>query len=342
MSNKIKIAILGLGHLFVDLLGLYLIHYMNHSFSFEYIAIYFVVYNLIAFALQPVIGYLADKYNLYYYCILLGLLLPMIAVNIPSVGVLAIMISTIGNAMYHVGGGVISVNLFPDKVAPTGVFVAPGAIGVFLGINLATIDSNYSLILSAIAFIVLAVIYFVFNRRLPENKYTKLNKNLVKISILVMVIVFVRGFIGYHLLLPWKSDLILGIILVIAIFLGKFFGGILADKFGLKKIAIFGLATSLPLLILGYGYPIIAIIGAMLFNLTMAITLYVIIYSCGKYKGFAFGLTTLALFISYLPSAFGLVFEYNIIYVIIYSLLVVIGIYLISMLINQFEEGKNV
>lgn len=342
MNKHIKIGLLGLGHLLVDLQGLYLIHYMNNNLDFQYIVWYFVVYNLIAFGFQPIFGFLADKRDLYFLFILLGLLLPAIAINLSSLGIIAIIIATIGNAMYHVGGGIISINLYPNKALPAGVFVAPGAIGVFLGIKLAVLEQNHGLWISLIAIIFLIVLYLTFKDKLPKNNYYKVNKNLGILTLLILIIIFIRGFIGMSILFPWKTDFYFALMLVIGVFIGKFLGGILSDKFGYKKIGIGGLLVSLPLILIGYHVEIIGIIGALLFNLTMAITLYLIIYSFGKYKGFAFGLTTLALFISYLPNVLGIQFEYNWFYFVIITLLVLIASYLLNKSIDIFKEDKNV
>ncbi|MBN2605338.1 MAG: hypothetical protein JXR62_05930, partial [Bacilli bacterium] len=95
------------------------------------------------------------------------------------------------------------------------------------------------------------------------------------------------------------------------------------------KIGIGGLLLSLPLLLLGYSNVILGLIGAFCFNLTMAITLFLIIDNLGKYKGFAFGLTTLALLFSYLPGALGFHLELGIVYGIVMSLLVLFGAFLL-------------
>ncbi|MDC7244222.1 MAG: hypothetical protein PQJ44_10110, partial [Sphaerochaetaceae bacterium] len=327
MSKEIKIGLLGLGHLLVDLQGLYLIHYMSNNLDFTYISIYFVIYNFIAFGLQPVFGYLADRKNLYFLYIILGLLLPAIAINFSTIGVIAIIVSTIGNAMYHVGGGVISINLYPNKAAPAGIFVAPGAIGVFLGVQLALLDNSYALLISIVALVIVILLYLTFKNQLPDNRYSPVKNQLGKLTILILLIVLIRGFVGMSIIYPWKTNLYLSAFLVLGVFIGKFCGGILGDRLGYKKIGISGLVLSLPFILAGYYVSVIGIIGALLFNLTMAITLYYIIYSFGKYKGFAFGLTTLALFISYLPNILGLSFEYNLVYYIVLIVLVGLAVY---------------
>ena len=122
------------------------------------------------------------------------------------------------------------------------------------------------------------------------------------------------------------------------IVIGKFFGGILGDRYGYKEVGIFGLIVSLPLLILGHNIPILGMLGALLFNLTMAITLFLIIDVFGKYKGFAFGLTTLSLVIAFLPKLLGFSMEFNVWYVVIISILVLLGSYSLNKAVNIYYE----
>ena len=161
MDRIIKIFLLSIGHLMIDLSGIYLINVQYNDYDFSLIVFYFLVYNLIAFGLQPFVGYYADIKNKYFLYVILGLLLPAIGLLLMDFGIVAIIISTIGNAIYHVGGGVISVNMYPDKAAPAGIFVAPGAIGVFLGVYLANKSMSYTPIFIAISLILIILIYYI-------------------------------------------------------------------------------------------------------------------------------------------------------------------------------------
>ncbi len=339
MSKHLKIALLGLGHLLVDLQGIYLVNRQYQELDFEYIALFFLIYNIIAFGFQPVVGYIADKKNLYFLYIILGLFLPLVGLLTMNIGIIAVIISTLGNAMYHVGGGVVSINLYPKKAMPAGVFVAPGAIGVFLGVMLSKAASDLRIYIALMVIGVIVGTFFVFKDNLPENRRSKISDRFIEIVLLIMGVVFVRGLIGTTLLFTWKSDLTLAIILVVSVFLGKFLGGILGDKYGYKKIGIGGLLVSIPFLILGCTFPVLGILGALFFNLTMAITLFVIIDSLGMFKGFAFGLTTLSLLISYLPSAFGLEFDLGLLYYGFIIIFVVIGVYLLNRALRIYNGG---
>ncbi len=317
-------------------MGIYIITTQLNHYDFKFIALFYVIYNVIAFGLQPFLGYFADQKNLYSIYILIGLTLPLIALQMIQFGVIAIILATFGNAMYHLGGGVLSINLYPNKAAPAGFFVAPGALGVFVGVLLAKENQSYVSYISLIVIIMLLSLYFVLKTHRSIYAYRTISDDFIKIICLILAVVLIRGLIGTMLILMWKNQIWLLVSLTIGIFSGKLLGGWLGDVFGYKRIGIGGLIISLPLLILGHQIAFYGILGAFFFNLTMAITLFIIIQSLGKYKGTAFGLTTLSLLIAYLPSAFGLHFEFGIFYELFIIICVLLGAYLLNKAISLY------
>ncbi|XMB85348.1 hypothetical protein RJG79_07925 [Mycoplasmatota bacterium WC44] len=341
MTRYLKILFLSFGHLIVDLSGIYLINVQYNYYDFKYIALFFIIYNLIAFGFQPIFGYYADLKNYYLLFTVLGLLLPILSLYLKGLGILAIVISTIGNALYHVGGGILSMNLFPDKAAPAGVFVAPGAIGVFLGVFFASHSYSYDGVISIIGILLLITIYLVLKSDNSRVINKKLNINFTIIIGLLLIIILIRGFIGSILIFSWSDNLIYKAILVFSVFIGKFMGGILGDCLGYKRVGIFGLLASAPLLLLGYYLPLLGFFGALFFNFTMGITLYLIIDSLGIYKGFAFGLTTLSLIIAFLPKMFGISFTFGLRYNLVVLILVFVGAYVLSIAVNIYIKGQK-
>lgn len=337
MDRIIKIFLLSIGHLVIDLSGIYLINVQYNDYDFSLIVLFFLVYNLIAFGLQPFVGYYADVKNKYFLFVILGLLLPVFGLLLIDFGLVAIIIVTIGNALYHVGGGVISVNMYPNKAAPAGIFVAPGAIGVFLGLYLAGKSMSFIPIIITVSFILSILTFLVFKDKVIENKHKEISSNFVMIVGLILLVVSIRGFIGSILLFTWADTLTYQVLLVSSIFLGKFFGGIIGDRFGFKETGIFGLIASVPLLLIGYSIPILGLLGALFFNFTMAITLFLIIDNLGRYKGFAFGLTTLTLVITILPKSFGFSMEIGFLYYLVVILLVLLGSYILFKVVTLYE-----
>jgi MFS transporter, FSR family, fosmidomycin resistance protein len=265
-----------------------------------------ILYNILAFSLQIVFGLIIDhfkspKFSVFGGFILIGVSIFTLTVN----PILAVILAGTGNALFHVGGGSISLNLTPKKASAPGIFVAPGALGLMTGVYLGT---NGQFIAWPFILILTLLCISMFFIKKPEMNYNveihKENQpNYLRIIILfILLSVAIRSLVGMSLVFPWKSEINLLIILTLVIVLGKAFGGILADKFGMMKIALGSLLLSMPLLMFSDNVPFLAITGMFLFNISMPVTLVVISNLLPGRPGFAFGLTCMALIIGSLPS----------------------------------------
>lgn len=262
-----------------------------------------VLYNVLAFSTQPIFGLLADVFRIPVYCAALGILLVAGGTLSQPIPLLAVLFASFGNALFHVGGGVIALGLTPGKAALPGIYVAPGAFGLMIGILIGKaghfIAWPFLLLLIAAGALIL-----ILPRPEPAASH-KLPADLKwfeAVILLLLVSVAIRSMVGLSLVLPWKSDPVLLIALTLAVVLGKALGGILGDKFGWTAVAVSGLAASAPLLTFFAQIPAIAILGIFLFNLSMPITLIGLANMLPGRNGFAFGLTTLALIIGALPT----------------------------------------
>ena len=106
---------------------------------------------------------------------------------------------------------------------------------------------------------------------------------------------------GYGIPTTWNKTLIQTILLYCSMGIGKAMGGILIDSIGIKKTAILSTIGSLPFLLFGNNVMAISLIGIMMFSMTMAVTLGLIVSEIKKYPGVAFGFTTIGLFLGSLP-----------------------------------------
>ena len=86
--------------------------------------------------------------------------------------------------------------------------------------------------------------------------------------------------------------------------LGKALGGILSDAYSVRKIGFISIIASLPFLVFGDNNMYISLIGIMLFSMTMAVTLGLIVSVLKKFPGLAFGYTTIGLFLGTMPVFF--------------------------------------
>ena len=269
-----------------------------------------ILYNVIAFGLQFIFGLISDYFKSPRLVALIGVVLTAVSAFMFMIfPIIAIIFIGIGNALFHVGGGSISLNLTPNKASAPGIYVAPGALGLLVGTLLGK-SGQFIAWPFVLGLIILGILMFVIKK--PEINYErKINKkNKLNYFELILFLVFlsvtIRSLVGMILVFPWKVDINLLIILTIAVVLGKALGGILADKFGWIKVAVGALILSIPFLIFGANIPVLAIIGMFLFNITMPITLVAISNILPGRPGFAFGLTCLALIIGALPSFFSI------------------------------------
>jgi FSR family fosmidomycin resistance protein-like MFS transporter len=262
-----------------------------------------LIYDVIAFSTQPVFGLLVDKFKTPAQTAAVGILLVAASTLMLKMPYLAAVTAGIGNAVFHVGGGVVSLNLAPGKATLPGIYVAPGALGLTIGIMIGKgggfIAWPFILLLlgSAVLILIIPRPEFPAPRELPGNL-----RWFETVIMLLLVSVVVRALVGQSLVLPWKSNPALLLALTMAVVLGKALGGFLADRFGWIAIAVTGLVISAPLLAFFAPLPALAIAGTFLFNLSMPVTLVGLAGMLPGKSGFAFGLTTLALIVGALPA----------------------------------------
>ncbi len=304
MINKIKTVVLySVFHMFIDMACVISVLSGIRYNEFDEVFMFFliVLYNILAFGLQSFFGDIFDKNKKPHICAFMGCILTAMGAILWKFSLIAVILSGIGNAMFHVGGGIICLKLSDNKASIPGIYVAPGAMGLFLGVlafkNL--IRSEYCAIILLFCAILILINKY---KEIPQNKYREVqyNKFFIILNLLLLAIA-IRSFIGLSIILPWKENLNLLFMLTLAVVLGKMTGGIIADKFGWLKITVTALIISSPLIAFGINNPILYIVGIYFFNYTMPVTLSAIANMQKGREGFAFGLTTLALIIGAMP-----------------------------------------
>jgi len=269
-----------------------------------------LIYNFCAFAVQMPIGIIADKLNRNYIFAGAGCVFIAIAFGLVSLPLAATVVVGIGNGMFHIGGGVDVLNISDKKSGALGVFVSPGAFGVYFGTILGK-GSGFPSIPVLIALFASAGVIFVacraksgafrgsyinnavFSPRIPSG--------MVLAVICLGIVVCLRSYVGFMLSFPWKSNGYWALALVFGTVFGKTAGGFLSDKFGPVKTAVFTLGLA-ALLFLFPQIPVAGLASVLLFNMTMPITLWAVARIIPGAKGFSFGLLTFALFLGFLPT----------------------------------------
>ena len=270
------------------------------------IALGFLLYNILAFGLQPLLGYLCDAHRRVpaapIGCALL--LAGLILISLPW-GSLAL--CAVGNACFHIGGGIDSLVHADGKMARSGIFVSSGALGVTLGMLAG--QGGVPLYVPMLLVALCGVLIVLFDKSLrggrPAARFA-LNGALPFSAVLALCLfsVVIRAYVGSSIPIAWKTTALLMLLPSVGACAGKAAGGYLADRFGARTTGVVTLLLSVPLLCLGYGNPALCTAGIVLFNVTMPITLCAVASGFPDHPGLAFGLTTLGLLCGSVPTFF--------------------------------------
>lgn len=276
-----------------------------------------LLYNLFAFAVQMPVGLLADRLGRCHLFASAGCLLVLLGWMLPP-GLAAVAAAGLGNAVFHVGGGLNTLNEGGRRAGPLGLFVSPGAFGIYLGGVLALYKpaeealTSGEALLSTEAFLplvaclslaVAAVVIWRFGRGadnaplvLPRGDF-----RLWSAAACLLAVAIFRSLLGLAADLPWKTDF--GWMAVCAVVGGKAAGGYVADRFGMFPTAMASLGLS-AICFWGGNHPAAGLGALFLFNMTMPLTLWAMARLFPGMKGFSFGLLTFGLFLGFLPVYF--------------------------------------
>lgn len=301
-------VIYALSHMAVDFSCAYLIYaYVTGANQWYFLLL---LYNFCAFALQMPFGVLADRLD-HNSRVAAGSCLGVLAgLALGAGGHLAAAAAAagIGNACFHVGGGIDVLNKSEKRAAPLGIFVAPGALGIFAGGILGksgyrpAVAVGLLLAASAVMICLAAGRAGLWNAsgNAPFSLEMPAPLQLTAVLFLFLTVVL-RSYSGMVQSFPWKGALAgSGLILTGAVVLGKMAGGIFADRIGMQKAAVRSMcAAAVGFLCL--NVPAAGILAVFCWNMSMPLTLWAVARSFPGAKGFGFGLLTFGLFLGFCP-----------------------------------------
>ena len=128
-GEKRLVAAYSAAHFAVDLCCAMLVLPAARAASDKAMAL--LIYNFCAFAMQLPIGVLADRYGGGRYFSAIGCLMVALGGLLPS-PMLTAVVCGLGNAAFHIGGGA-DVMAVTEGAKYLGIYVSPGAMGIFLG-----------------------------------------------------------------------------------------------------------------------------------------------------------------------------------------------------------------
>ena len=275
-----------------------------------------VLYNACAFLCQLPMGVIADRLNRNMLFAAVGCALVALAFGLRSVPILAMVIAGLGNGAFHVGGGIEVLNGSETKAGPLGVFVSPGAIGLYFGRVFSANMLSLPWLLPAILLALGAAILLLGKAEFKEGSHNAelsfdLPKGGIWLLALLFFVVVLRSFMSTTEafstgdFLSGSDSWRIGLIPVLWLALGKAAGGFIADRNGRIPTAIVSLGLCALFLFFPL-HPILALVALFLFNMSMPLTLFASARLLKGAKGTAFGLLTAALFLGVAPFFLGL------------------------------------
>lgn len=225
--------------------------------------------------IQMPIGLIADKMNHNSCVAALGCCLVALSWGFIRAPLLACTLAGVGNACFHVGGGVDVLNACEEKSAALGVFVSPGAFGIFLGSrSAATALPGALVVLALLAFGALFIFVDLWQRGTLLSGNTPVNLEIRGGPwplTCFFVVVVLRSWVGMALSFPWKRGA-WAVIVTCAVVMGKAAGGFLGDFIGMKRASAISLGLAVLLFLFG-KLPLAGVMALLSFNMTMPITL---------------------------------------------------------------------
>ncbi len=252
----------------------------------------FFLYNTFAFSTQCVVGLLTDQFG---HCRTLA---PVASLWVALCGFLplqpvagAVLIG-LGNSLFHVSAGSEVLERSEGKAAPLGLFVAPGALGIFVG------KAFPDLRLVMCGLLVLCAVWLLVENRIDKRQYNFIynynsreqTKELLPTALLLLLAEMTRAIGGAvaggsgHMVF-WQSLLV-----VFCVFAGKSLGGVVSDRIGICKMTVISIPLAAILILIAGRSFTAGAVGQFLLNLSMPVTLFLIYRCLPNAPGFAFGL----------------------------------------------------
>lgn len=286
-------------------------HLLRFYYPTELAGIIALTYDFFAFAPQGIIGDFIKKYKTLPYesaaHIFMLLSVFLVSSSFKAVHITGYVFLAIGNAILHECGAIATIADSEGKIFPSALFVAGGSFGLVIGQTLGIY--RVSLFILIIPAVVSWVLTFSAKESVRAEKFPGFKSTYTKMGpVIILAAAFavtaVRSYIAYAIPISWKKELWQTFFLFFTMGIGKGIGGYVSDRIGARKTALFATLSSIPFLIFGENIMVLSIIGVCLFSMTMSITFEMALSVLPQNPGLAFGVTTLGLFVGFIPTFF--------------------------------------
>ncbi len=244
MSSWRIVLALGFAHAVADAISGFTAASLVGSVGLLRIGGVILLYNVITFALQPLFGYIVDRWARPMLAAAIGIFLVAIGFFVffffPMIG---FMIIAVGSGFFHVGAGAVASLATPQKSIGAAIFTAPGVMGLSFGMVAGMLGwAMAPWLLGAVSITV--IVLFVIARQLdvpnvaacPDVRKESdledvLHERYTLVLIFLLIIVALRSTIWtIYGATAANIDVILAFGIVAG--LGKLVGGYAADRFG--------------------------------------------------------------------------------------------------------------
>ncbi len=285
-----------------------------------------LAYDALAFAGQPLIGLAADRMRPGR--VLLGGLAVVgaglgaagLAGAHSGLGLTAVLLAALGNAVAHLGAGAVVLRADLTRAAPAGLLVAPGAVGLGLGLWFGRSSSIGPLWWVAVPLVAAAALVVRLDRAGaldPAHRWWRpsgwtgerlhtvpAGTAAAAAALLLLTSVAIRSLVGSSAARGYPPGPWLAVGIPAVAFAGKALGGLLADRVGWLRTTVGALLVSAPLIAVRHDGPALLLVGLLVFQLTMPVTLVAIGRLLPARPATAFGLPCAALLVGSLPASF--------------------------------------
>lgn len=255
-----------------------------------------VLYNTLAFSGQCLVGLLVDRVKHEMHFDAGAMLLVALGFALPLPFLLRVCAVGVGNAFFHVAAGTMTLKTGRGQARNLGIYVAPGAFGVTLG----TYFPQFGGYLAAgLLFCAAAACYFWPRTPMtleyrPEAEDNGKPFPLAPILLLTCAVA-VRAVGGSAVSFSWKTGMGAAFLMTAFVFAGKALGGFICDRIGACKTALLSVLPAAVCIAFFSGNPALSLLGQLLLNFTMPVTLWLMYRAIPGEPAFAFGLAASAL-----------------------------------------------
>jgi FSR family fosmidomycin resistance protein-like MFS transporter len=304
---------LGIVHMLVDAAALYVIFTDVSRRGGDAVGILalVVLYNCLAFGGQFLAGLIADRWRCYRGMAVVGAVLVTVALPLAAGATLpGVIVVGVGNALFHVGAGAFVLRESGTRATESGVFVGPGALGVCAGIWLGLHGVPARFVIVGLLAAGIPLLWLAARRRSGEVTLPRVRGGTLAVvaiaAVFLLASVFVRSLGGGTVAGAWRGvsePVMIG--LAVAACGGKMVGGFVADRVGWGTSSALALLVSAPLISLLVNDATFALVGMLVFQMTMPVTLKAMHHVLPSRPGLAFGIPCGALLLGALPGLLG-------------------------------------